>query len=555
MTYADLSPWANHLWQSTVFAGAMWALTLPLRQNRAAVRYWLWLAASVKFLIPFSLLVNAGSQLGRRAAAVSEPPQWFFVAGRIGQPFNTSAAAPQAVAPPSLNPVPAVLFGIWLCGVAVGIVFWLRCWRRMRTARRAATPLALGLPIPVLSSSARVEPGVFGIREPVLLLPEGIMERLTPAQLAAIVTHEMCHVRRRDNLTATIHMLVEVLFWFYPLLWWIRGLLVEEREHACDEEGLRSGSDASVYAEGILSVCKLYLESPLVCLSGVTGADLKKRIAEIMNPRNIRNLSYGKRILLAAAAYAAVAGPIVVGFVRTIPVEAQTAPSPRLEFEVASVKRWVRTGRGMNVGVSISGPRVTISAMGLTGIIEHAYNLKPYQISGGPAWIESERYDIAAKVEGESAPSMEQVHRMLQTLLADRFQLRHHRETREMPVYALVAGKNGPKLKESSPGTEESFGVTGKNGLMQMTVAHGNMEQLALQLSSSVERPVIDKTGLTGYYDYKLSDLAPANATAPDSNGESVFTALQEQLGLKLEPQKGPVTMFLIDHVEKPSEN
>jgi len=356
MTHADLSPLANHLWQSTVFAGAMWALTLPLRQNRAAVRYWLWLAASVKFLIPFSLLVSAGSQLGQRAAAVSEPPRWFFVAEQVSQPFSTSAAVPQATAPSVLNPVPAVLFGIWLCGVAVGIVFWLRCWRQMRTARRAATPLALGLPIPVLSSSTRIEPGVFGIREPVLLLPEGIMERLTPAQLAAIVTHEICHVRRRDNLTGAIHMLAEVLFWFYPLVWWIRRRLVEEREHACDEEVLRSGSDASVYAEGILNVCRLYLESPLVFLAGVTGADLKKRIAEIMNPRNIRNLSNGQRILLAAAAYAAIAGPIVVGFVRAVPVEAQTAPSRRLEFEVASVKRWVPTGRGMNVGVSISGP-------------------------------------------------------------------------------------------------------------------------------------------------------------------------------------------------------
>jgi len=193
--------------------------------------------------------------------------------------------------------------------------------------------------------------------------------------------------------------------------------------------------------------------------------------------------------------------------------------------------------------------------MGVTGIIERAYNLKPYQISGGPAWIDSERYDIAAKVDGEGAPSMEQVHRMLQTLLEDRFQLRYHSETREMPVYALVVGKNGPKLKESSPDTEESFGVTRKNELMQMTVAHGNMEQLALQLSSSVERPVINKTGLTGYYDYKLNDLAPAYPTAQDSKGESVFTALQEQLGLKLEPQKGPVIMFLIDHVGKPSEN
>src|SRR6185295_9920386 len=126
MTYADLSPVANHLWQSTVFVAAMWVLTLALRQNRAAVRYWLWLAASLKFLIPFSLLVSSGSQLGRRTAPVIDPPQWSFVAGQISHPFTALASAPQVVAPPVLSPVPTVLLGIWLCGVGVGIAFWLR---------------------------------------------------------------------------------------------------------------------------------------------------------------------------------------------------------------------------------------------------------------------------------------------------------------------------------------------------------------------------------------------------------------------------------------------
>ena len=91
---------------------------------------------------------------------------------------------------------------------------------------------------------------MFGVLKPVLLLPEGITDRLTPAQLNAVLAHEMCHVRRRDNLTAAIHMLVEAIFWFYPLVWWIRARLVEERERACDEAVLQSGSDAEVYAEG-----------------------------------------------------------------------------------------------------------------------------------------------------------------------------------------------------------------------------------------------------------------------------------------------------------------
>jgi len=116
-----------------------------------------------------------------------------------------------------------------------------------------------------MSSPLRLEPGVFGVREPVLLLPEGITDRLTAPQLEAIVAHEMCHVRRQDNLTAALHMVVEILFWFHPLVWWIRARLVAERERACDEEVLRATAKPAVYAEGILNVCKFYIESPLVC--------------------------------------------------------------------------------------------------------------------------------------------------------------------------------------------------------------------------------------------------------------------------------------------------
>ncbi len=124
-----------------------------------------------------------------------------------------------------------------------------------------------------------------GLLRPILLLPAGIAERLTPPQLEAVLAHELCHVRRRDNLFASIHMIVEAIFWFHPLVWWIGARLVEERERACDEEVLSLGSEPHVYAEAILNVCKLYVESPLVCVSGVTGANLKRRIEAIMTNR------------------------------------------------------------------------------------------------------------------------------------------------------------------------------------------------------------------------------------------------------------------------------
>jgi beta-lactamase regulating signal transducer with metallopeptidase domain len=146
-----------------------------------------------------------------------------------------------------------------------------------------------------------LEPGVFGVFRPVLLLPEGIFERLTPAQLQAIVAHELCHIRCRDNLTATIHMLVETVFWFHPLVWWMGKRMVQERERACDEEVLELGGEPQVYAEGILNVCKHYIESPLVCVSGVTGSSLTPRIEAILANREIHRVSFAKKAALAMA--------------------------------------------------------------------------------------------------------------------------------------------------------------------------------------------------------------------------------------------------------------
>ena len=155
---------------------------------------------------------------------------------------------------------------------------------------RDASPVALNCGLPVRSTRVRLEPGVFGVVHPVLLLPELIRERLSDSQLDAIITHELWHVRRRDNLTAMVHMLVEAVFWFYPPVWGIRARLLEEREQACDEAVLESRREPLAYAEGILNVCKSYVEAPMTCVSGVTGSDLKKRIVRIMAHQAARRL-------------------------------------------------------------------------------------------------------------------------------------------------------------------------------------------------------------------------------------------------------------------------
>jgi bla regulator protein BlaR1 len=167
--------------------------------------------------------------------------------------------------------------------------------------------------VDVRCSPGLLEPGVVGVFRPVILLPANLTEHLSPAQLQAVLAHELCHVRRRDNLFASIHMLVETVLWFHPLVWWIGARMVEERERACDEEVLIRIGEPRSYAEGILHVCKLCVESPLACVAGVTGSNLRRRIESIIANRSGQTLNLTNKVVLAGAALAALAGPLIVG--------------------------------------------------------------------------------------------------------------------------------------------------------------------------------------------------------------------------------------------------
>jgi hypothetical protein len=259
----------------------------------------------------------------------------------VGQTLSAPAvSAPllPAHAPAAQTLYPAVLFIIWACGfTGFAFCWWIR-WRRILAAVRSGSQLQLGIPIPARLSPTLLELGIFGVYRPVLLLPEGIFDRLSPTQLQAVIAHELCHLRYRDNLTAAVQMFVETVFWFYPLVWWIGKRIVEEREHDCDEEVLRLGIQPQVYAEGILNVCKFYLEAPVACVSGITGSNLKKRIGKIMNYRATNNLDWGRKILLSTMGIAAVAGPITFGFMCAAPSHAQSQGAAPTAFEVSSVK-------------------------------------------------------------------------------------------------------------------------------------------------------------------------------------------------------------------------
>jgi uncharacterized protein (TIGR03435 family) len=270
-------------------------------------------------------------------------------------------------------------------------------------------------------------------------------------------------------------------------------------------------------------------------------------------------------------------------FVVTGLAMAQSETGPR--FEVASIKPAAPDQRGVYVR-NTPGGRLNIANMTLKDMITFAWRIQPFQITGGPPWLDSTRFDISAKPE--QPPKEGETPLMLRALLQDRFQLTLHEETRELPVYALVVrkeGKLGPGLTEAKEGSCVRFDPSkppppppqpgkpptlGCGGFMmsprQMTASSTTIGTLVEPLSRLLGRTVVDKTGLTGKFDLSLQWTpdesqairpGPDGAAAPpsDSAPPSIFTAIQEQLGLKLDSQKGPVKIFVIERAEKPSEN
>jgi bla regulator protein blaR1 len=606
----------NHLWQSTLFAAVAAMMTLAVRKNQARVRYRLWVAASVKFLIPFSLLISLGGHLARPRNSASVQSDLYSVAQVIGQPF-TGAAGP-SVAPVAraasadLRPLlQKALMAVWLCGFVAVLGLWWWRWRRFSRAMRGTVTITHGRevdalrrleqiagvrrPIALVLSQASLEPGILGIIRPALIWPAGISAQLTDAHLEAIIAHEIWHVRRRDNLAAAMHMVVEAIFWFHPLVWWLGARLVEERERACDEEVLRLGNPPQVYAESILKTCEFCVGSLPVSVSGVTGADLKSRIVRIMTERVARELDFGKKLLFVAAGLLTVAAPILFGLQNKTSgpaaPEANNAAANTHGYDVASIKPNKSGGNMVRMMIRPDG----LSAMGATlqMLIQNAYGIQDFQIVGAPKWVSSDRYDIEAKMDSAQLERIKtlsqdesrlETQHMLQALLANRFQLATHRETKELPGYALIIAKGGSKLHEAKPGDTYPNGIKGPDGkpgtgLMIIGGLGGpvtgqaiSIEGLVRLLAQQLGRTVQDESGLTGNYDFTLQwtpderagpmpdasqggGARSEDAPPPDSSRPSIFTAIQEQLGLKLESRKVPVEMLVIDHVAAPSEN
>jgi bla regulator protein blaR1 len=610
------APLFNHLWQSTGVALLAWLLTLALKTNPARIRYSVWMIASVKFLVPFALLESLGSAWVKPVAGRQMGSALYSAVDEISRPFQQSQMPVTTVASGHsqhlLTFAPAALAAVWLCGFIAVVAVWMMRWRRAVRSARAATPVyegrevnalrsaeqnaGIGRLIPLHMSSRAIEPGIFGMLRPILLWPAGISMQLTDVQIEAIAAHEVEHVRRRDNLTSAIHMLVEAVFWFHPAVRWIGSRLVEERERACDERVVEQSARPEAYAESILKVCAFCLEPPVPCISGVSGADLKERVLRIMMHKSAMTLGFGRRALLSAIAALVFTLPIGLGVLHgqqglpSKPTSTESGVAADLpKFEVASIKP-APSGDGIH-RMMLTPDGSSMQGIPVQMLLHLAFGVEDDRILGAPSWTKSNRYDIEAKVAPEDAPRLDKLKQedrraMLLPLLAERFNLKYHHETRELPMYALVVAKGGPRLtiSKTEPPPDPNFpartegqskgGGIDTRGRMMMAPGRiesqdTTIEMLTHALAPQVGHSVVDKTGLTGRYDYTL-EWTPDNAPPPmpggngapargdagnDTAGVSLITAIQEQLGLKLESEKGKVDVIVIDHIDPPTEN
>lgn len=581
----------NHLWQSTLFVFVVWLAVLALRGNAARVRCWLWTAASIKFLVPVSVLVSLGERFRWRAAPAIVQPAVLFVMEDVLAPIGMMDATAPASMPQSSPVWPWLLLAIWGAGAAAVLLSWRRQWLPIRAALRCATPIRLdaeygAADLTVLSSPSMPEPGVVGMWRSRLLLPEGLVQRLTVAQLRALIAHERCHVHCHDNLVAALHMVVEAFFWFHPAVWWIEGRLVDERERACDETVLRAGSRPQDYAEGILEVCRGSVGLRLACVSGVNGSNLRARVEAIMRNEIGRPITRAQQYILAAAVVAVVGGPVAGG---ALTAESQRVALPSgLTFETSSVTpRTYLAGPAFDAlakrSISFPTPDGRFTALGtLHTLIQAAYDVTRFQVEGGPLWARSDGFAIEARPAGATTP--DQIRGMLQSLLAGRFKLMLRRETRTLPVYELVDAGRGLKIAAMQEGgctrqgdlrwdlidleaplyvcdgvrrrilsqSPETRPLPRWPRVTRIEAGGASMSALLDYISVDLDRMVVDKTGFTSPFNFVV-DFAPASD--PAASGPTIFEAVQDQLGLRLRSTSAPIDVFVIESVEQPSQN
>jgi uncharacterized protein (TIGR03435 family) len=568
----------------------MWLLFLVMftaMKNRSArLRYALsTVALAALVALPIVTLVV----LYVRAVPIDMP------AVSIGASRSTTVEGPQMIPSIALSPdlqttawlvrLQALALPTWLCGM---VLFSLRLLRGMihvvalgrqsaaddsvcEVVDRLARRMGVGRSLRVLISDVDA-PSVVGWLRLKILLPSATLIGLAPKQLEAVLAHELAHAKRHVYVVNLLQVVAETLLFYHPAVWWTsarirveRARIRVERELCCDDLAVGSRGDARCYARALTTLKEIRVTTPSMAI---------------------------RRPAVVAVGLGLTCVGLLVNLSRVQAQAPQAAALPT--FEVASVKLNKSGELGTQIRLAPGG-RLTATNATLRSLIAQAYGtpqpLPNFRITGAPKWVDSDRFDIVATAGRAQQTDVNGVQSesflMLRTLLAERFKLVTHNETREQSIYGLITTRSegllGPQLRTSNvdcaallaaqrggpppappaPGERPTCGQMG--GFGRLSAGAITMTQLANILSARVNQVVVDKTGLMGRFDLELQ-WTPEQPPPPpfpgvpppppvDPNGPSIFTAVQEQLGLKLNSQKGPVEVLVIDSVDHPTED
>jgi uncharacterized protein (TIGR03435 family) len=445
-------------------------------------------------------------------------------------------------------------------------------WQRALDRLRAR--VGVSRPVQLIVSGLVDAPAVVGWWKPVVLVPVGALVGLSAEAVEAVLAHELAHIRRHDYLLGVAQRAAEALLFYHPAVWWVSGQIRAERELCCDDIALACGADAFTYARALAQL-EAGRRPALGFAMSALGGSLARRIARLLGRPHVQETSAAPGVLTLLALL------VAVGYGMYAQSDARPA------FQAASIKRDVGLPGLMMVRPEPGGTLRAQNAP-LILLIQNAYQVQAFQVIGGPSWINTDGYDVEAKPEGPA--DREHVWKMLQTLLADRFQLTLHRETRDVAGYALTA-VNAAKLPAAKadgcvpaapdalppPPRQGSPGPCGRlwiqmspNGL-NVTGGRIQMPELVRILGVMTGKPVLDRTETGREFDVKLTftpdevTMGLPGAGGPHDSGgmrlpsdpekPNLLAALQEQLGLKLSAAKVPVEVLVIDRVERPTAN
>ncbi len=598
--FLSAQPWVERLgwtlihflWQGTIIA-AVYGAARRFAPDVGASRRYLFAFAALMLLLAAPLVtwkildgtkpvVASNHALSRTASAPG--------------PIGFTVPVPSASAQPSqsLDRILPSIVAAWMLGA---IAFWIRLaggWvvasqmRSMlvrpapvewqRKVQMLGSRIGISRPVRLLVSAIVQVPTIVGWLRPVVLVPVGALAGLPPEQVEALLVHELAHIRRHDYLVNVLQGIAEALLFYHPAVWWISNHLRSERELCCDDVAVSISGDALTYASALIEL-ESFRPAHIPVL-GANGGSLSQRIARLLGEaRPSSSVAPSGQSIVAVGILLLIAAWGVFGQSELLP-----------KFDVASIKPADNSNQG---GFFVRGMRplpngrLTATDAPAWMLISNAYRIQRYQLIGGPSWINSDGFNIEGK--GDASANQAQVLLMLRSLLEDRFQFRFHRENRDLPIYTLTIAKNGPKLTAPKDGgcvaldrnspapppalgqeppifcgsAQITFGASGPG----ITGGKVPMEDFVQVLQTVLGRPVRDRTGLSEPFDislkFALDDLTvglprfgPAGPATADPNGPpSIPTAIQEQLGLKLESTKGPVEVMVIDHIEKPSAN